>query len=232
MSATSSSARRASFTVSAWPGRKFPGDHPARRPRLDDDRQRGHLQDHPQRRQRRPGLAAGHDGDGAHRHRRARQRAAGAQRGAALHAADGERRRRNGEHRLPPDAAPADAEQRSPPEAASSARRRRSGYWDEQAGRRLRSRPASATGARPRSLGGDLKAGMAVITDYQETAKEGDRRQIRRDGEPPDLPAQHHQDLRQRADRISGAGAASTWTSREANSSRSWGRAVPANRRR
>ena len=53
-------------------GAQVPGNHPARRPRLDDDRQRGHLQDHSAGRQRRPRLAAGHDGDGQHRHRRTR----------------------------------------------------------------------------------------------------------------------------------------------------------------
>jgi HlyD family secretion protein len=77
--------QKASFTVSAYPSRRYPADHP-RGLWLHQDRQRGDLHHLDGGGQRRPEPAPRHDGGRHHHRHRAHRRAAGAQHGPALHA--------------------------------------------------------------------------------------------------------------------------------------------------
>jgi HlyD family secretion protein len=150
-------------------GTQLPGNHPARRHRLDDDRQRRDLQDRARRRQRRSRVAPGHDGDRAHHHSQSRKRAAGAERRAALFAADDHRGHAAGQLRLAPDA----ASRRS-----RRSRRQEGGGAEPQVWVLRQRQPQAITvqvgasnGRQTEITGGELKAGMAVITDYQEAKK-------------------------------------------------------------
>ena len=96
--------QKASFTVSAYPSRKYPATHHPRGLRLDHHRQRRHLPDLPRRGQQRPEPAPRHDGHGDDHRHPAQRRAAGAQQPRCAS--------------RPPTRAPAQVRQR--PAAASS----------------------------------------------------------------------------------------------------------------
>ena len=132
-----SEGQPATFTVDAYPDRKYPAGHHARRLRLADQGRRRLLQDRAHGEQRRSQPAPGHDGHRRHHDGDARERAARAQRRAALHAASPARGEPAGEDRggscasLMPRPADATAE-----EGGGNGRGRRTAVWV------LRGRPA------------------------------------------------------------------------------------------
>jgi HlyD family secretion protein len=157
-------ANPARFTVDAYPGRAFGATDHRGALRARGDRGRGHLQGDPRRRQRRPGAPPRHDRDRHDHGGRNRRRAPGAERGAALCAASGGRRRGRQRRRAyrPDHAAPAGAE--TPATATGRA------VWV------LRRRQPRGSARRDRGsdgrhtvvTGGEIAEGDAVVTDQTE----------------------------------------------------------------
>ncbi len=171
MSAMSRPARKRRFTVSAWPGRKFPAF--IQRVGLGSTTTdnvvtyKTILQVDNDDLALRPGMTA----TATHHHRQPRRCAAGAQCRAALHAADGRHagaKVAGWSARLIPGPPPTT---KTRPVAAAGRRRRRSGCKGENGPLAVAVKTGVSNGRQTEVLAGDLKAGMAVITDYQEAKK-------------------------------------------------------------
>ena len=162
-----SAGQPATFTVYAWPGRKYPAHHPARRLRLADQRQRGLLQDHPQGRQRRPQPAPGHDGDRARSSPPTRENVLLVPNAALRFTPPTSRRRQQQERqlRLQPAAQAARQHPTKPASAAGKAARSRCGCCATASPWPCRSTTGVSNGRQTEVIGGELKAGMQVITE-------------------------------------------------------------------